>query len=123
MASAFLFDDYYQLTGDLSLVTLDLTFGSNGQSPNYSVYLDDTALPNLVHCGVSKKNIRVGNNMNLNGKVLTVVGELVDIAGTDDTLTLNMAVKGGKTDLIKNYRVITTTGDRAPVSLTVRFTN
>jgi hypothetical protein len=123
MASPFLYDDYYQLKADISPITLDLIFGTIGQSPNYTVYLDDTALANLTHCGVSKKNIPVGNNTNLNGRILTIVGNLVDIPGTDDTLTLVMAVKGGKTDLTKKYSVTTTTGDAAALSLTIRFTN
>ena len=115
----FLYDDYYQLKGDGSSITLDLIFGSLGQSPNYTVTLDSNVL--IPHRTTSVKNFPLGSDTNINNMVLVITGAIVDMPGTNDVLSLDLNLKGGVHSLVQHYSVTGTTGDHVDISITIRF--
>lgn len=121
MASPFISDSYYPLTEDLSPATADLIFGAIGQSPNYTVYLNMFPIPGYTHVAESKTNIPLGDNTSLKGKILTIVGNIVDMPISDNLLTLDVTINGGKNKLQKSFSVSTITGDAVAVSITIRF--
>ena len=126
--SPFLYDDFYQLTTPPPAgtpppapraVTMDLIFGSLGQSADYTVTLDTTTL--FQDEKDSHKNIPLGDTASLAGKTLKVVGNILDMPGTDNKLTLDFNIKGGVSPLTKPYSVTATTGDAVDISLIVQF--
>jgi hypothetical protein len=116
----FTYDDYYVLEPHQDPnITMDFILGSPGQSADYTVQLDSTVLYN--HQKTSLKDVNLGTPATLKDKILTVVGILTDMSGTDNNLTLDLKVTGGKAPLDVPYSVVATTGDTLPYSYTVRF--
>jgi len=124
----FTYDDYYQLTNAAppgapppapTPVTMDFILGSLGQSADYTAILDGKVL--YKHEKVSHKTIPLGDTSTLTNKVLSVVGIIVDMPGTDDNLTLDFTVKGGVSPLTQSYSVKGTTGDMVNFSVIIRF--
>jgi hypothetical protein len=116
---AFSDDRNYQVKDDGSQITLDLIFGSLGQSPNYDIDLDGNSLVSAGTASIT--DFIVGTDTVLVGKVLKVTGNIVDMPGTDDKLTLTYRVKGGVSTLQRNFSVTGTTGDDVDFFITIRF--
>jgi len=119
----FLFDDFYQLKGDGTTITMDLIFGDLGQSPDYRVTLAGRVLiPDANHDGTaSVKDFPLGKDVDIVDQILVVTGLITDMPGTSDVLRITFRISGGKSLLIKNFSVNATTGDHVDISLTVRF--
>jgi hypothetical protein len=98
---------------------MDLIFGALGQTVGYDVILDGT---NLFHEEkVSHKGIPLGDTASLPGKTLKVTGNILDMPGTTDILSLDFNIKGGVSPLKKSYTVTATTGNAVDISLVVQF--
>jgi hypothetical protein len=122
--ATFLFDDYYQLKGDGSTVTLDLIFGGLGQSPDYEVVLDGTKLiPDAAHNGTaSVMGFPLGKDTDLVDKDLVITGIVTNMPGTTNILSLNFRLNGGKSQLQKKYTATATAaGDYVDISLTAHL--
>jgi hypothetical protein len=124
----FIFDDYYQVTNPPvpgtpdpapAPVTMDFILGSLGQSATYTAILDGKSI--YTHEHVSHKNIPLGDTAILANKVLSIVGNIVNIPGTDNNLTLDFTVNGGMSRLVKSYFVQGTAGDIVNFSIIIRF--
>jgi hypothetical protein len=112
-------DRNYQVKDDGSQITLDLIFGSLGQSPNYDIDLDGNSLASGGTASI--KDFIVGTDTVLVGMVLKVTGNIVDMPGTNDKLTLTYRVKGGVSTLQQDFSVTGTTGDHVDFFITIRF--
>lgn len=124
----FVFDDFYQLSipptpdapaSSPNQVSLDIILGSPGQSADYTSLLDGTVL--FKHEKVSHRNVILGDTSTLPNKVLSIIGNIIDMPGTNDQLTLDFRVKGGVADLKKSFTIAGTTGDSVNFSIIVRF--
>jgi hypothetical protein len=98
---------------------MDLIFGSLGQSADYTLMIGATTV--FHDEKVSHTDIPLGDTLSLAGKILTVVGNIIDMPGTNDSLTLTFNIKGGVNALTQSFSVAATTGDNVAISITVHF--
>jgi hypothetical protein len=87
-------DTLYVLNNTSNDVTLEILMGDKGQSFDLSVTLDDNILANHKPSDFLEKVI--GTNSNLNGKVLRVAANIMDLSKETNLTTLTITLKGGK---------------------------
>ncbi|MEI9810303.1 MAG: hypothetical protein WDO16_21875 [Bacteroidota bacterium] len=116
----FSLDNEYELKNDGSNITLDVIFGDIGQSPDTSVKLNTKKL--LTNHKQSVNSLLVGNDKELDGKVLRINGDIADTSKESNTITLRLRVKGGMEDINKKFTVtVEQDGEVVIFSLVIRF--
>lgn len=118
----FTMDKRYKIKNDDSPVTLDVIIGDKGQSPDIDVKLDSKKLVNGSN--VSVKNLLIGNNEDLDKKILKITGNVVDTAEDSNKITVTVKVKGGERDLEKKFSVtVDEEGEEVDLAFVIRFTD
>ncbi len=100
-------------------VTMDLILGSVGQSADWSAHLDDITL--FDHELESQINVPLGDTSSLSGKVLDIIGNIVDMNDTDNNLNLDFNIRGGAEPLSLSFTVAGNPGDVVRFLLRVEF--
>lgn len=97
-------DTLYLVNSTENDITLEVLMGGQGQSFDFTITLDDKTLASHTTRNFPEKVI--GTNSNLNGKVLRIVGTIMDLSRTTNLTSLTILLKGGrnnkKFELIKN---------------------
>ena len=118
----FTMDKRYKIKNDGSPVTLDVIIGDKGQSPDIDVKLDSKKLVNGSN--VSVKNLLIGNNEDLDKKILKITGNVVDTAEDSNKITVTVKVKGGERDFEKKFSVtVDEEGEEVDLAFVIRFTD
>ena len=118
----FTMDKRYKIKNDGSPVTLDVIIGDKGPSPDIDVKLDSKKLVNGSN--VSVKNLLIGNNEDLDKKILKITGNVVDTAEDSNKITVTVKVKGGERDFEKKFSVtVDEEGEEVDLAFVIRFTD
>lgn len=117
---SFALDREYRLKNDGSDIVLDVIFGDVGQSPDTTVKLNTKVL--LKEFKQSINSFVVGNDSELDGKVLRVTGNITDTSKKTNKITLTLIVSGGTRTLNRDFSVtVDDEGEVVIFSLVVRF--
>ncbi|HEY6505237.1 MAG TPA: hypothetical protein VIZ28_14780 [Chitinophagaceae bacterium] len=116
----FSLDHEYELKNDGSDITCDVILGDIGQSPDTSVKLNTKKL--LTNHKQSINDLVVGNDNDLDGKVLRINGNIADTSKDTDKINLRLRVNGGVENINKQFSVtVEQEGEVVVFSLVVRF--
>jgi hypothetical protein len=116
----FSLDKEYELKNDGTDITLDVIIGDIGQSPDISVKLNSRKL--LTNSKQSVSKLLIGNDSELDGKVLRINGNIADTSKDSNKIELTLKVKGGVGDINKKFSVtVQEEGEVAIFSLVIRF--
>ena len=113
-------DKEYRLKNDGSEIVLDVIFGDIGQSPDTTVKLSSKVL--LKDFKKSIDGFVVGNDEDLEDRVLRINGNIVDTSKNSNKIKLSLSVKGGTKELKKDFSVtVDEEGEVVVFSLVIRF--
>ena len=115
-------DRMYLLKNDGSPVILNVIIGDKGQSPDIDVKLNSKKL--VTGQNDSIKNLEIGIDKAITGKVLKIAGNVVDTADDSNKIEVTVKLKGGVNDFSKKFSVtVEEDGEEVDLSFVFRFTN
>ena len=100
---SFTLDTYYEMKKDGSDIFLDLLFLSEGQSPDFTLKINGD--PVQTHCKTSLTDQLLGKDIDLNGKLIKISGNIVDTSKDSNDISVRLSIKGGISTFTKDYKV------------------
>ena len=116
----FSLDKRYRLLNNGTKITMDLIVGPMGQSPDIDVRLNTKKL--LEGFNQSIKDLLIDVDSKLDGKVLRITGNILDVAKDSNKIEVTLKIKGGVTEFNKKFTVtVEEDGEHVDIAFTIRF--